>query len=61
MHDLFAAMLAQLEEIGGQDTKVVDKESRTEVQTKLAATEASFDFQVEAKKVTLNYQTLKQV
>ena len=59
--ELFAAMLAQLEEIAGQETKVVDKESRTEVQTKLAATEASFDFQVEAKKVTLNYQNLKQV
>jgi hypothetical protein len=59
--DLFAAMIAQLDEIVGQDTKVIDKESRTEVQTKLAATEASFDFQVEAKKVTLNYQTLKQV
>jgi hypothetical protein len=59
--DLFTAMLAQLGEIAGQDTKVVDKESRTEVQTKLAATEASFDFQVEAKKVTLNYQNLKQV
>ncbi|MCY2991239.1 MAG: hypothetical protein NTY19_25705 [Planctomycetota bacterium] len=59
--DLFAAMLAQLDEIAGQDTKVVDKESRTEVQTKLASTEASFDFQVEAKKVTLNYQNLKQV
>ncbi len=59
--DLFAAMIAQLDEIAGQDTKVIDKESRTEVQTKLAATEASFDFQVEAKKVTLNYQNLKQV
>ena len=59
--DLFAAMIAQLEEIAGQDTKVVDKESRTEVQTRLAATEASFDFQVEARKVTLNYQNLKQV
>ena len=59
--DLFAAMLAQLDEIAGQDAKVIDKESRTEVQTKLAATEASFDFQVEAKKVTLTYQNLKQV
>jgi hypothetical protein len=59
--DLFAAMIAQLEEIAGQDAKVIDKESRTEVQTKLAATEASFEFQVEAKKVTLNYQNLKQV
>ena len=59
--DLFGALLAQLDEIDGQDAKVVDKESRTEVQTKLAATEASFDFQVEAKKVTLNCQNLKQV
>ena len=59
--DLFAAMIAQLDEIAGQDAKVIDKESRTEVQTKLAATEASLDFRVEAKKVTLNYQNLKQV
>jgi hypothetical protein len=32
-----------------------------EIQTRLAASEPSFDFQVESKKITLNYQNLKQV
>ena len=76
--DLFAALLAQLEEItspisprpgtpgrgvGGKGALSAPTTDRPqlEVQTKLAATEASFDFQVEAKKVTLNYQNLKQV
>ena len=59
--DAFAAIGAQLDELSGQGAKVVDKENRGEVQTKLAATEASFDFQVEAKRVQLNFQNLKQV
>ena len=57
----FTAMLAQLDEIEGKAAKVVDKEDRTQVQTKLAATQASFDFKVEEKKVTINYQNVKAV
>ena len=59
--DAFAAIAAQLDELAGQGVKVVDKENRGEVQTKLAATEASFDFRVEAQRVQLNFQNLKQV
>jgi uncharacterized protein (UPF0332 family) len=74
--DAFAAIAAQLEEIAGagrgspdpavSGRPVVGNVARSgdrpqlEQQTKLASTEASFDFQVEAKKVTLNYQNLKQ-
>lgn len=57
----FANMKSQLDEIEGKSTKVADEENREQVQQKLAATEASFDFEVEAKKVTLNYQNVKKI
>ncbi|MCD4825088.1 MAG: hypothetical protein K8S55_10800 [Phycisphaerae bacterium] len=57
----FAAALAQLDEIDGKATKVIDTDSRAQQQTKLAATAAGFEFKVENRKITLNYQNLKQV
>ena len=57
----FAAVQAQLDEIAGEDVKVVDAENRSEQQTRLAATEPSFDFTIDDGKVTINYQNLKQV
>lgn len=57
----FAAVTAQLDEIDGAATEVIDDEKQAQQQTKLAATEPSFDFTVEAKQVTLNYQNVKQV
>jgi len=56
--NLFAAVLTQLDEIAGKAPKVLDKKDRDEVQTDLAATEKTFEFTVEAKKITLNYQNL---
>ena len=44
-----------------EGTTVVDDESRSENQTQLASTEPNFDFQVEARRVTLNYQNLETV
>ena len=57
----FVAITAQLDEIESADAKVIDKENRTETQTNLAATQPTFDFKVESKKVNLNYQNLKSV
>ncbi len=57
----FAAMAAQLDEIEGGAAKVIDEEDRGEVQTKLAASESSFDFKVESKQVTIDYQNLDEV
>jgi len=56
--NLFAAVLTQLDEIAGHAPKVLDKKDRDEVQTDLAASEETFEFTVEAKKITLNYQNL---
>jgi len=58
---LFQAILAQLDEIEGKAAKVVDDEDRTQSQTRLAETEPGFDFTVEARKITLNYQNLDRV
>jgi hypothetical protein len=57
----FAAVTTQLDEIDGAAVNIVDTEDRTQIQTKLAATEPSFDFTVEAQQVVLNYQNLDQV
>jgi hypothetical protein len=57
---LFGTVVAQLDEIEGKGVQVVDEEDRTQKQTKLAATEPTFDFQVEARRITLHYQNLKQ-
>jgi hypothetical protein len=57
----FDVVTAQLDEITGAAAKVVDPEDRGQQQTNLAATEPSFDFTVESKKVHLKYQNLKTV
>ena len=59
--DAFAAIAAQLDEIEGKAAKVIDEEDRDEVQTGLAATESSFEFNVESKQVTVNYQNLDEI
>jgi hypothetical protein len=59
--DAFGAIAAQLNEIAGAATEVIDTEDRAQVQAKLAATEPSFDFQVESKAVTINYQNIDAV
>lgn len=57
----FAAITAQLDEAAGADTKPVDADDRNQQQTTLAATAPSFDLQLEARKLTINYQNLKSV
>ena len=56
---LFQVVASQLDEIEGKGPKVADDKDRTQVQTRLAATEASFDFNVESRKVNVEYQNLK--
>lgn len=57
----FQAIIAQLDEADGKgpDAKPTDVEDRNQQQTALAATEPNFDFTVEAKQITLNFQNLK--
>lgn len=57
----FAAVRAQLDEIEGAPVKLVDVENRNEQQTGLAAGEVGFDFKVEAKQVSLDYQNVSEV
>ena len=57
----FAAAGAQLEEIQGKSVAVADKDDRNQQTTQLAATEPTFDFNVEAKKINITYANLKQV
>jgi len=57
----FAAVASQLDEITGADVQVVDEEQRGEVQTKLAASEPSFEFDVESKRIAVDYQNLESV
>jgi hypothetical protein len=58
---LFAAVAAQLDELAGRAPKVVDEKDRTEVQTRLAATEPGFDFRVEGQRIVMNHQNLDRV
>ncbi len=55
---LFAAAAAQLDEIEGKAGAVADEKDRTQAQSALAATEASFDLEVEGRAVKIAYQAL---
>ena len=57
----FAVVAKQVDEAQGGATEVLDPKNRGQVQTQLAATEPSLDFQVESQKVALRYQNLDRV
>ena len=57
----FEALDKQLDEIEGAQIEVLDPNHRGQVQGQLASSEPTFDFQVEAKQVTINYQNLEKV
>ena len=57
----FQTIIAQLDEAEGKDAQVVDPRNRDQQQGALAATEPSFEFQVEGGQIQLAYQNLKQV
>jgi hypothetical protein len=56
--NLFQYITDQIEEAQGKLPEVLDEESREQIQSKLAATEASLDFTVESRRVTVNYRNL---
>jgi len=58
--NLFANVVAQLDEAEGKAAQVIDKEDQAQQQARLAATEGSFEFAVEARKITLTYQNLSE-
>jgi len=57
----FAAISAQLEEINGAKTKVIDPEDRSQQIASLASTDPVIDFKVEGKDVILDHQNLEKV
>jgi len=57
----FKEILQQMEEMKGGEVKVGDKESRSQVLSQLAATEASFDFTIEGKFIHITYSNLSEV
>lgn len=59
--NVFAALDQQLKEIAGAATEVVDSQDRGQSQTQLAATEPSFELQLEGKTIRLSYQNLAAV
>ncbi|MDA1051273.1 MAG: hypothetical protein O3C40_12445 [Planctomycetota bacterium] len=56
----FVSLDRQIDEIDSGNSEIIDEENRNQRQAELAATEPSFELQVEAKKVRLEYQNLKR-
>lgn len=57
----FATIAAQLDEASGKNVAAIDAENRDQQQGQLAATEPSFDFTVEARKINLHYRNIETV
>jgi hypothetical protein len=58
---VFHEVTAQLDEIEGKGTQLIDEENREQQQNQLAATEPALTFKVENRKVDLLYRNLKSV
>ncbi len=56
----FQNMLVVLEEVEGAAATVVDEDDALQEQTRLATTQAGFDFSVEGHAVTVSYQNLRE-
>ncbi|MBN2452577.1 MAG: hypothetical protein JXR77_19490 [Lentisphaeria bacterium] len=59
--DRFREVLAQCDEIRGDEAAVVDTENRNQVQGQLADTEPALELSVENREVTLRYRNLPSV
>jgi len=59
--NLFLTVLAQLDEIDGKGSTIVDKENRDQQQNALAAAVPTFDFRVENKQIILSSRNLSEV
>ncbi|BBM86518.1 hypothetical protein [Candidatus Uabimicrobium amorphum] len=56
---LFNDVIAQVKEISGKATQIVNEEDRGQKQTQLAASEPSFDFSIDKQKLSIKYQNLQ--
>ena len=56
----FATIRAQLDEAEGMDPGAIDTEDRERQQAQLAASEPSFDFKIESKKIEIQHRNLKK-
>ncbi|MCA9154156.1 MAG: hypothetical protein KDA38_05190, partial [Planctomycetales bacterium] len=59
--EAFLAIVAQADEIEGAGVEVIDDENLAQSQTKLAAADTSFDFEVESQEVRIDYQNVERV
>jgi hypothetical protein len=57
----FGVIGQQIEEARGKVTPIADSDDRSQQQGHLAATEAAFDFTLEAQKINLNWQNVEAV
>jgi len=57
----FAAIAGQLDEIEGAAPGLTDTEDRDQLQTRLAHAEPAFDFSVEAKTISVDYQNVSRM
>ena len=58
---VFHEVTAQIDELEGKGTKLIDDENREQKQNLLASTEPALTFKVESRKVDLLYRNLKSV
>jgi len=59
--EAFASVRSQLDELDGNDAEVIDEENLGQQQTKLATTEPNFEFKVENKQISIDFQNLADV
>lgn len=59
--NLFAAMKSQLDEIDGEQPATIDPEKTGQVNTLLAASDCSFDLEVDNKEVAIDFQNVEQL
>lgn len=56
----FAKVLVRIDQIEGKSDRTVDPGDRTQVQARLASTEPGFEFNIDTRHVTLNYQNVNK-
>lgn len=56
--NMFRHALNQLDELDGQTAQEIDQQSRDQRHARIAAEETSFDFNIESRTVTLQYQNM---
>jgi hypothetical protein len=57
----FGEILAQADEIAGEEARVVDRENRTQVQTQLADTEPTLELTVENRRILIRHRNLSEI